>query len=249
MNKFIFLCFLFLFAAPVISLGTSTPPTNRRSKPKKGVTDSIYEFFETLSDYGGETASNLFYELYNNLQNTANLARSLSSPAVIDSINFVIRTSLQSFREATGAFNSVTDKSNYVTAANLEQFLEAFQTKLMTKLRSRENFSPIVESTLESNFPQFTDAIVQTYANIYNSIGMGLTFSMVIQGVSMLAILERPEYVNTKTFEHFASMPTQVTEHLEQLVGSLVSAEQIDMAHTMLKMYLAQVKPREHEEL
>jgi len=218
--------------------------TQKTGRGRKSVTTSLHELFETLSDYGGETVSTLFDEFYNNLQLTANLARSLSDPNVIDSINFVIKSAFQAFRESSETFEHASDKAAYVTSVNMESYLELVQSKLMNKLRNRDMFSPLVKSTLDANFPHFIEAVVKSYSSILDNIKIGLTFGIMIQALSWLSFLERPEYVSASTFEPFAAMPSQITDQLEKLLLSVLTSEMVEMAHMGLKMYFAQAQSR-----
>jgi hypothetical protein len=271
MSKFVFnsktvaLFFAFVFAialwTPFIQAGGTTAGSKVSKSAKKGkrmsrsATDLIAEVMDIASAFGGQAVEDAIEEFTSSLQQTSALLESLAEEDTIDSINFLIRNALSSLGEAAHKLSADNAPGDTVESSDFIEFLDLARKTLVDRCRNKSNFSGNIFPQLDIFLPAVLQGLGEIYKNLYDTMGFGLKFSMLSQGMSLLSLLERSEYVTKETFTQFVRFPQeikgQIETAVEDLIMTYVDPTQLEMVLNMAKMYANSYANRraEHEDL
>jgi len=225
--------------------------TKKSSSSQRNITRHIVDIISSLGAFGGKEVSKIIDEFMKGIQRTAELAASLGDPNVVNSINFLIDSLLESLVEANSSFKS--EKARTVTKDKLAAYLRKVKETLIDKLKAKKTFSPLLLSQINSkNSDLIIDSLTELFSNVVDaaeSFGFPIDFNKFFSVISMLSALKGREFVSTETFSHFADMPNQMAKNLETLLDQYVQPEQLEMVASMAKMFAAtQASKRHHEE-
>jgi len=224
-------------------------------KNQKSAADYFDDIMDIASAFGGDTVGNILRDLFEQLEHTSNMLKSLAKEDVRTSINFAINTSITSLGDASKSVASKNDISDTVQSSDFGEFIDEFKTTLLKRCRAKANFSPLILPQLEAALPMLLQSVAEMYGNVVSSIGFGLTFGMLEKGTSALTLIQSKEYVTEDTFKTFANFPNDFKHQMEtmfdEVVGQYVDRAQLDMILGMARMAASNFSSRrgEHDEL
>jgi len=233
---------------------TNVSKKAKKAKKTKSGMEILSRVMDIISSFGGDAVGTAIEEVVANLQMTSEFFQGLAHDDTIDSVNFLIRNAISSLGDAARKAASDNGAGETIQPSDFGEILEYYKNILIKRCNDKSKFSSTVSNQLELVLPAVLQGLSEMYKNVVDSTGFGLSFGMLSQGTSLLAFLERPEYVSKDTFKQFVNFPEEIKHQfetiIEELVGTYVDPTQLDMMLNMAEMYAQSFARRgEHEDL